>query len=801
MTADTWHRIREAFGTAAELGEEELASYLASIPQELRAEVSSLLAAHRNAGGFMAADAWAIGAGAKIGPYRVLDKVGEGGMGAVYLARREAEGFQQIVALKVIPGMLASGEMNRRFLEERRILASLAHANIVRLLDAGEWEGGHYFAMEKVDGVPITEYCRGLALKDRLQLFGTVCSAIHYAHQNLIVHRDIKAGNILVTANGEVKVLDFGIAKLLDSAVPTAATKFHPMSLDCASPEQVKGGSITTATDIYSLGVLLYELLTGVSPQGGSGRPLDETVRRICELTPERPSSLARDAGPDLDSIVMRAMQKDPGLRYASAEELSRDVARYLAGAPVLAREATWRYVAQRFVARNKLAVAAAAAGTLMVAGGVGFALWEGRIAARERARAERRFDETRKLARSVIFDLQGQLAGVPGTLPVRQKMIEQTLAYLESMARDAGDNTPLVVEIAGSYARVGEIQGAIGAANLGDRTGATRSWEIALRLLQGVFARDSGVSHSRNVEALTLAAKVHGSLGALLFFTGKVPDATAHFEQGVALARRCREVDAGGAASAETLGAALLARATGLQGHARIPAFEEALAVYEPILKSHPDSMEVMRNVARCAKYLAAELLEEENYARGLEYSLRARALDEARLARFPEDRRIMVDLTNDLGDLGQLQSYLHQQTEAVTTLRRNLDLRRRLAAEDTGNAMLQERVAVSHRSLAMILQAGGDHREARAEYRQALSMYQALEAAAPASPILLHSIANCQLGMAQIAERLGLQTVACGYFRETLATLRRIDAQRFNDQGPLQDATAGVERCDGAK
>jgi non-specific serine/threonine protein kinase/serine/threonine-protein kinase len=768
MTSDDWRQVRDVFGVAMTLEGPARGDCLAGLTAEVRAEVESLLIAHDSAGQFLEADFDAIADDTRIGPYHVIRKIGEGGMGAVYLADRDGES----VALKLIPALLSTTEMNRRFLAERYILASLMHPNIVRLMDSGEWEQRYYFAMEYVAGAPITDHCSELSLRQKLEMFRSLASAVHYAHQNLIVHRDLKPANILVTADGVVKVLDFGIAKLLDAgAASPATTRLHPMSLDCASPEQVKGQPVTTASDIYSLGVLLYEILTGVSPQAGSGRTLDETVRCICETAPSRPSALDRSIPADLDSIVLRALQKEPRLRYHSAEELSADIERFLNGAPVMAREATLGYVARKFVARHKAAVAGAAAVTLLVTAASGAAFWQSRVAARERTIAQRRFEETRKLARSVIFDMQGQLAKLPGTLPIRRQMIAQTLTYLESMARDAAGNSDLLLDIAGSYSRVAEIQGAVGSSNLGDTAGAAQSMKTSLRLLDPLLTRNPPVP-----EALRMAAEVHEHMGTLDGWQGRKAERSAHYERAAVLARRYHDAAPASPVASEALAVALFYRALGTDGGAStIRAFEESLDASDAILRANPASPTAARNVALSCKYLSNALMEQSENQRALEYSLRAQALDAARLAKAPEDRSVIVDVSNDLASVGRIQFELGRYSDAIPILRRNLELRERLAKQDPADALMPERIARAHQALGMALQAAGNLSEAQAEHRASLALMR-LQLARTQAPKLEEVVAADQLALGEIARLQRNPQEACRLFVEAHATLQRL-------------------------
>src|SRR5580704_8333415 len=387
METNRWRRIEHLFQSALDCAPARRAAFLDSScagDASLRQEVESLLASY-DKGGFTETPAFAEGlklleenderslAGQNIGPYKVIRKLGQGGMGAVYLAGRADQAFHKEVAIKLIKRGQDSDDVIRRFRAERQILASLDHPNITRLLDGGTTDDGlPYFVMEYIQGQPIDTYCDSnkLDTTERLKLFQSVCAAVHFAHQNLVIHRDIKAGNILVTSEGVPRLLDFGIAKLL-AANPSPAdrtvTLVRRMTPLSASPEQVRGENITTASDVYSLGVLLYKLLTGHSPYRMEGRSPDEFERAICEEVSDKPSSVidrvensaaestitpqsvseTREGTPDklrrrlrgdLDNIALMALRKEPQRRYSSVLQFSEDIRRHLQGLPVTAR-------------------------------------------------------------------------------------------------------------------------------------------------------------------------------------------------------------------------------------------------------------------------------------------------------------------------------------------------------------------------------------------------------------------------------------------------------------------------------
>lgn len=412
MKSERWERIEHLFATALELDpslrEEYLAVECASDP-ELREEVEAMLevAGDQDAlliesrlGVAQEAVAPADPLGRTIGQYRVEELIGRGGMGEVYRAVRDDGEFDQRVALKIVSGVIPSSAAVGRFKTERQILARLEHPHIARLLDGGTTPAGRpYIVMELVDGVPITDYCeqRGLGLRERLELFRTVCDAVQYAHQNLVIHRDLKPSNILVSASGVVKLLDFGIAKLLEDgqdASQQTVTGALLLTPDSAAPEQIQGGPITTATDVYGLGVLLYRLLTGRPPYGDAQPSPSELRDWILDGQPVRPSMVLEAAARrrvrgELDTIVLQALRKEPERRYGSASALSDDIGRYLAHEPIQALPDSAGYRLRKFIRRHRTGTAAAAMIAALVLGFAGLTTAQSRVIQGERDRAE----------------------------------------------------------------------------------------------------------------------------------------------------------------------------------------------------------------------------------------------------------------------------------------------------------------------------------------------------------------------------------------------------------------------------
>ena len=409
MNQQNWKRIESLFHEALERPPGERASFLASAcgsDEALRKQVEAMLEAHEPDHQLQVESRLLRDDGARIEPmegrrigaYRIVRLLGRGGMGDVYLAERDDDQYERQVALKLIRPGLHAEDVTARFVQERQILAQLEHPNIATLLDGGVSEDGQPFlVMQYVDGKPITNYCdeQQLGLRERLELFRTVCEAVHAAHVNLIVHRDLKPANILVTGDGDVKLLDFGIAKLLD---PTAAEATRPidriMTPEHAAPEQVAGRPVTTATDVYALGVLLYQLLTGKRPiEIPTTSSTSEIERTVQEVVPEPPSSTpspnARALRGELDHITMMALRKEPERRYGSALEFGEDVGRYLTGQPVRAQKDTVAYRTRKFLMRNRAGVAVAFIIAALIVGATVMTALQSRRVALERDRAE----------------------------------------------------------------------------------------------------------------------------------------------------------------------------------------------------------------------------------------------------------------------------------------------------------------------------------------------------------------------------------------------------------------------------
>ncbi len=799
MNPERWHRVEELFRTVADRPQVERKAYLTRVcgdDNELLHEVLSLLAqdTHETAEDFLKAPiagvAFSLTAdpkddltGERIGPYRITRLIGRGGMGTVYEAVRDDEQFQQQVALKLIKRGMDSDFVRDRFLRERQILASLDHPHIARLFDGGTTADGQpYFVMEFVDGMPITDYCqaRGLSLDERLKLFRDVCSAIQHAHQKLIVHRDLKPSNILVTEDGTPKLLDFGIAKLLTPDPGDAATRTETalrlMTPDYASPEQVRGGTITTATDVYSLGAVLYELLTTRRPhQFQTYSPLG-IERAICETEAPRPSDaarqqtdaptkLSRQLNGDLDNIVLMALRKEPTRRYQSVEQFSEDIRRYLAGLPVVARKDTFSYRAEKFIRRHKAGVAAI---MLLAVLTVALAVLAVRLT-RERQRAERRFAQVRTLANTFLFDFHDKIQLVPGTTEARAMVAKTALNYLDSLAQEAAGDPQLEWELAVAYQKVGDVQGDPWAPNLGYSQEAMQSYQKSLALAQKLNRNGNN-----DLKMARLLAQGYFKLGMLQAQSGgkmaahealsqaltaaETLERQTHEEQDIILLQNCHirlsdtYLDTGDPVSA-------------LEGYRRETRLAERRAAEFPG-ESAQYSLAMSYTRAPEAMISLGDVIEAVPYYRKSLAQMDELLSKHASEPRFLRARMITLIW---LGNISGNPRFINQgdTQSAMQYYRQSFALAQQLSAIDPKNARARQDLAGGYRLVGEIL-AFDQPAQAVEHYRQALAIVDELLILDPTEAQLLRRKGQYLRGLGQLLHRLGDRQTALQHLQQ---------------------------------
>lgn len=783
MRPEDWKKVKEVLSDALELSEAERRPYLdkLGLSPEIRAEVESLLAFETESEDVMRLSAVEFSkdffpgeedeklVGQQIGSYRIVREIGYGGMGVVYLAERIDGKFDQKVALKLLKRELNTSALRRRFEHEREILASLEHPNIARLLDAGTTEDQvPFIAMEYVDGLPIDAYCEkhGLSLGNRLDLFRKVCSAVNFAHRNLVVHRDLKPSNILVNDDGIPKLLDFGIAKVLSEEFPalgaSTVTNLGVMTPSYASPEQLRNESVTTATDIYSLGVVLYELLTGARPFAAKEADLQEIVKAVIEAEPRLPSEVvetglrslkastrartevleekgrgeeertvalrpdtgrserritergkvaisAADLRGDLDNIVLKALRKEPERRYTSAENLAEDIHRHQRGLPVAARPNTYSYRIERFVSRNKAGVIGAAFVALAAIIGLAATIWQGRVAQAERARAEKRFNDVRSLANSYLFDVYPEIENLEGSLKAREKILTNALQYLDSLSNEAGGDLALQSELATAYEKIGDVQGALTNSSLGNIQAGLESYGKAARLREAVYA-----ANPADLEAKEKLANNYYTTARTLWNDSQTAEAEKTFEKTLVLRRELVADLPNSAVHRNRLAVLLI-------DYAAIPVFnsqteravvllEEAFAIIEKLRDAEPANSEFKKSQTRLLRMMGkakGTLGDYEGAISGLDLAIR---ISDDLAREFPQDFRVQrsVWLTHTI----KCEVFIDKQdgTAAVEACVPTIEFPENALAKEPENGVVAYDLAISHFNTARAYRLAGN-------------------------------------------------------------------------------------------
>jgi eukaryotic-like serine/threonine-protein kinase len=766
-----WDDAKRLFHAAMTLAPSDRDAYLREAcvdAPELLSEVQSLLAWADESGDFLETPIVRVAdlplgvpetdalIGQSLGPWRIVDIIGRGGMGVVYRAERADAAFRRPAAIKVVRRGAHAMDIIERFHRERETLAALDHPNIARVMDGGSTPDGEpYFVMEYVDGVPVDKYCdeQRLSVNQRLAIFRTICDAVQYAHQTLVVHRDIKPDNILVSRDGVPKLLDFGIARLLSAESPledesgTAATWL--MTPDYASPEQMHGRAVTTATDVYSLGVLLHVLLTGVRPYRLTGTTQAALRDQLATATLSLPSirlqreivdkpelAAARASSPrrlvmrlrgDLDAIVLRALHRDLSQRYPTVEQLADDLERHATCYPVAARGHDVPYIARRFVRRHGVVLSAAAAVVVLIAAGVGAVLWQAAIAEEAQARAERRFEDVRHLAHAFMFDVHDEIVNVPGTTRARALMVRTASDYLGGLAREAAGDLGLQRELAGAFVKLGDAQGNPTSSNVGDTAGARASYERAIEIAGTLLRAAPG-----DLEAERTRAMAHRRLADVLAFSGDTASALGHCQ----LSNR---------------------------SFAEIAARPEA---------THEDRFQAAVGFIKLGDLLGNPNLPNlgrrsearTHYQRAL---ADLRALDEARAAE-PRVRRYLGIVFERIGTMHE---YAQEWSEAKEAYQQSFATREALARSSPIHTDIQRDYAIAFEKIGNVQFSANDFEGAEASYRGALAQFERLAqtdpsnaAAARTLAISREKIARVQLARAQRKEAIEMLTSALG-------------------------------------
>ena len=790
MQPERWSRVEQLYHTAMEQKEDQRATFLegsCADDQALRVEVESLIAYARLTGGIIDKPALEVVAaamaedvqpqegdktdkmiGARIAQYRIVEKLGAGGMGDVYRAVRADDQFEKQVAIKLVRQGLDTEFVHARFRKERQILAGFEHENIGRLLDGGTTDEGHpYFVMELVEGKAIDEYCDEgkLGTAARIDLFQSVCSAVQYAHQRLVVHRDIKPNNILVTADGVPKLLDFGIATILSAETysPTAdptVTAQRMMTPQFASPEQLRGEVITTATDVYSLGVVLYKLLSGHLPYRLRSNSSYDLARAICEDEPERPSTAAGRSGQimdrdreslrvtpewvsscrntrpdklrrtlsgDLDQILLKALRKEPQRRYASAQDFAKDLQSYTLGLPVSARRDTFSYRSGKFIRRNKLSLTVTAVFALVVIAGVVAIVREARIARMQEARAEQRFQSLRTLTESLLFEFHDSIENLPGSTAARELVVRRALEYLNQIATEVHNDPATLRDLAAAYERIGRIRAEEGHPHLGGTGSFQQADELyrkALMIRQNLAAANPGnLSLQFDLLGTILnVARIYEQFGDL----DRALDLQQHrleIEERLKVNHDSDELQYNIAASLIGIGELKL----WLGDYDSALDYERrALAINQALLDANPSSLGMLRGVWRSHGWTAMVLRLDKRYEEGAAESRKALAISGELAARDPNNSDFRRFLIADNQSLCECLAYAGSFSEVRGLCRKAIAINEGMVKSDKNNVQASADLANSNMTMGLALYLMHSPQEALAFERRADSMYR---------------------------------------------------------------------------
>ncbi|HQU82037.1 MAG TPA: serine/threonine-protein kinase [Pyrinomonadaceae bacterium] len=769
MNAERWKKIKNILENALETAPELRSIYLNEVcgnDEDLRNEVEKLLEFEQTdedileqnpvSAVFQNENSAKSQIGRQIGNYKIIGELGAGGMGAVFLAERIDGEFTQKAALKLIKRGMDSDAVLRRFFNERQILASLEHPNIAHLIDGGTTDDGlPFFVMEYVEGATILEYsdAENLDLEARLKLFREVCSAVSFAHQNLVIHRDLKPSNILVTKDGKVKLLDFGIAKLLKSEEANqTATQMHVFTPEYASPEQVRGENLTTASDVYSLGVILYELLTGNRPYKTENSNISEIIKSICETEPVRPSlfvsrPLKIDKNPtshdkeqrtkdkelktnpkslkgDLDNIILKSLRKEAERRYGSVEQFSEDIRRHLVGLPVTASRDTWSYRASKFLQRNKIAATAAFLILISLLGGIAATAYQARIAKRERERAEHRFNDVRRLANSFMFEINEQIVKSP--IKARELLVQRAVEYLDSLASEAGNDIALQSELATAYEKIGDVQAEIFKPNLGKTSDALLSHQKALQLREKIYAAEPNSAHGLDV------AKSHALIGDLLMMSGQIAETRENYLKTIQILDSLLASDPANfavrrkiASSYAVLGQAILRSGSLNEALAN---YEKSLEIFQKLRAENPQDSSLERSIGIVFSFIAFVKMETDQKEKAVEF-----------YGKWLEtEKKLSSADQNDLASRGHLATAntwygialneIGSSREAISYLNEGLNIQEEIYKSDTANFGERTALADSNLELGKVLLKNNLTDEAIKKLEQAILHYEAV-------------------------------------------------------------------------
>jgi len=789
MTPDRWQQVKSILAGALDVPATQREVYLrdaCGAEMSLRHEVDSLLSSYTEAGAFLNTQEMKAlpdpRVGEEIGPYRLERLLGQGGMGAVYLASREVDGFPMRVALKLIRMSVLNDYVHRRFRMERQILARLSHPNITRLIDGGiARDGVPFLVTEFVDGIPLDEYVKtkkpGLA--EKLRLLEAIASAVAFAHRNLIVHGDLKPHNILVNAEGQPKLLDFGIARLIDPESSSAGEMtLEALTPAWASPEQLRGEPLSPSSDAYSLGRLMYFLLTGQQPFDLAGQAPAQILTLLSLKTPPLPSEVTGQAElkGDLDNIALKAMEFETALRYPSVDAMAEDLRRHRESLPISAHPTTASYRVKKFVRRHKALVLAAAAVTLSLVAGLGMTLWQARLARENYEKSQRLFGDVRKLANSFIFDMDDAIAELPGSTSVRARMVRNAIGYLDRLASESTGEAQLQEELAAAYEKIGDVQGRPGGANLGDTAAALDSYRKAEKIREAVF--DQGSTAQRDD-----LARTYLRISSVLKAAGDFPGSLEYDRKALAIRQALLELEPANVERRRSLAATFtaLSGSFSLMGEWQgvLENRQRAHAIYEDVLRREPENESDQRNLALSNYRMSSILFFQKKMDQGLVHARRALEIDEELLRRHPGNVQFQVAVAQDHTFYGNGLAQAGQVQKGLDELKIGRDRYSRLAELDPREVRTRTLLATNEVFTVRALLLEGKSQEALPLAQSALAARVKLSKENPMNAGARGEVAESYGALGDVWAKAGKTAQALESYQEAIVVLTALERE----------------------
>ena len=790
-------KVKEIFSHLIELPLSERLEFLKIASQEdedLFQEVQSLLEAHDEAEEFLE-EVSAVNVihnsinkddklvGQTIDKYLIKKEIGHGGMGIVFLAERED--FHQEVALKLIKRGMDSEAILERFAREREILAALNHPFVARLLDGGTTENDlPFFVMEYVEGIPIDKFCaeQDLDLEEKLLLFRKVCSAVQYAHQKLVVHRDLKPSNIIVTSDGTPKLLDFGIAKLLNAAdSKETQTNQRVLTPAYASPEQMRGEAVDTTSDVYSLGKILSELI--------------EIVGK--ETNKQKPNTQKHKPDTDLQAILQTSLREETTRRYGSVEKFSDDIRCYLAGLPISAQKDTFSYRARKFVERNYIAVTVAGLFLLTLLIGLVVVIWEDRKVQREHLKAEQRFNDVRKLAHSFMFDYHDAIASLSGSTSVREKLVKDALEYLDNLSREANEDVSLQLELATAYLKVGDVQGRPYSPNLGDDNGAMASYRKAQEILQKL----SG-NNPQNIDFKYNLATANERIGNLYLRKGNWKEAFENNKKALDRREEILLTDPNNAGYNSDLAHSYLFVGDAIQAdcadleclNRALESQRKSLQITQALVQVNPNDSDLLRDEARAFTRVGFRLntlglLSKDNQylAQALENEQNSLAIRGKLAVGNPQNAIDQRNLADQFMLTADAESALDKTNVAIDEYNRSLKMFKDLSAADPSNIEALRDLSFVYQKMAAAFAKTNNVSEAKKDYQEVINIVQKLQKQNSANYEDLQSLMFVYQKLSEISEKTGNFPEAISIYNNVLNVIEDISKISL-DNSPQQ-------------